>query len=114
LSFPASLKEAKIITLSKSDKDPKFTFDQLSVHYGQTFRETNLKKSPETYRQKKFSASRFGFRTSHRPAIHCIMLTDLVTLDFNNNMPTAAMFLDMRKAFDTSWHCGLIYKSSEL
>jgi hypothetical protein len=27
-----------------------------------------------------------------------------VTLNFNNDMSTAAVFLDIEKAFDTTWH----------
>jgi hypothetical protein len=43
-------------------------------------------------------------------------LTDHVTLNFNNNtsMSTAAVFLDIEKAFDTAWHSGLLYKLSKL
>jgi hypothetical protein len=37
-------------------------------------------------------------------------LTELVTLNFNNNMPTDAVFLDTGKAFDKTWHLGLLYK----
>jgi hypothetical protein len=33
-----------------------------------------------------------------------------MTLNFNNNMSTAAVFLDIEKAFDTTWHNGLLYK----
>jgi hypothetical protein len=33
--------------------------------------------------------------------------TDHVTLNFNNNISTAAVFLDIEKAFDTAWHLGL-------
>jgi hypothetical protein len=41
-------------------------------------------------------------------------LTDHVTLNFDNKMSTAAVFLDIEKAFDTTWHPGLIYKLSKL
>jgi retron-type reverse transcriptase len=41
-------------------------------------------------------------------------LTDHVTLNFNNNMSTAAVFLDIEKAFDTTWHSGLLYKLSNM
>jgi hypothetical protein len=41
-------------------------------------------------------------------------LTDYFSLTFNNNMSTAAVFLDIEKAFDTTWHYGLLYKLSEL
>jgi hypothetical protein len=41
-------------------------------------------------------------------------LTDHVTLSFNNDIPTAAVFLDIEKSFDKIWHLGLLYKLSEL
>jgi hypothetical protein len=41
-------------------------------------------------------------------------LVDHVTLNFNNNMSTAAVFLDIEKALDTTWHPGLLYKLSNL
>jgi hypothetical protein len=41
-------------------------------------------------------------------------LVDHVTLNFNNKMSTAAVFLDIEKAFDTTWHTGLLYKLCKL
>jgi hypothetical protein len=41
-------------------------------------------------------------------------LTDHVTLNFNNNIFTAAVFLNIEKAFDTLWHPGLLYKLSTM
>jgi retron-type reverse transcriptase len=40
-------------------------------------------------------------------------LMDHVTLNFNK-LSTAAVFLDIEKAFDTTWHTGLLYKLSKL
>jgi hypothetical protein len=40
-------------------------------------------------------------------------LADHVTLNFNNNMSTAAVFLDIEKTFDTTWHSNLLYKLSQ-
>jgi hypothetical protein len=37
-----------------------------------------------------------------------------VTLNFDNNISTAAIFLDIGKAFDTKWHTDLLYKLSKL
>jgi hypothetical protein len=34
--------------------------------------------------------------------------------NFNNNMSTAAVFSDIEKALDATWHPGLLYKVSEL
>jgi hypothetical protein len=40
-------------------------------------------------------------------------LVDHVTLNFNNKMSMAAVFLDTEKTFDTTWHNGLLYKLSK-
>jgi hypothetical protein len=39
---------------------------------------------------------------------------DHVTLYCNNNMSKAAVFLDIKKASDTIWNLGLLYKLSKL
>jgi hypothetical protein len=41
-------------------------------------------------------------------------LTDSVSLNFNNNMSMVAVFLDIGKAFDKTWHLCLLYILSEL
>jgi hypothetical protein len=40
--------------------------------------------------------------------------TDHVTLNFNSIMSTAEVFLNIEKAFDTTWHLDLLYKLSNL
>jgi hypothetical protein len=39
-------------------------------------------------------------------------LTNHVTLNFNNDLYTVAVFLDIEKAFDTTWHTDLLYELS--
>jgi hypothetical protein len=41
-------------------------------------------------------------------------LINHVTLDFNNKMSTAVVFLNIGKAFKTIWHPCLLYKLSKL
>jgi hypothetical protein len=41
-------------------------------------------------------------------------LTDHITLNFNNKITTAAIFLDIGKAFHTLWHLGLLFKLSTI
>jgi hypothetical protein len=43
---------------------------------------------------------KFGFRADHSTALQCMRLADHITLNFNNNMSTAAVLLDIEKAFD--------------
>jgi hypothetical protein len=47
------------------------------------------------------NASLFGFREDHSTTLQCMRLEDHVTLNFNNNMSTPAVFSDIDKAFDT-------------
>jgi hypothetical protein len=56
----------------------------------------------------------FGLRAHHNTTLQCMRHTDHITLNFNNNMSTAAVFLDIEKAFHTTWHIGLLYKLPEL
>jgi hypothetical protein len=46
--------------------------------------------------------NQFGFRACHSTTLQCMRLTDHVILNFNNNLSTAVVFLDMEKAFDTT------------
>jgi hypothetical protein len=41
-------------------------------------------------------------------------LVDHVTLNFSSNMLMAAIFLDIEKDSDTTWHSGSLYKLSGL
>jgi hypothetical protein len=60
------------------------------------------------------NASQFCFRARHSMTLQCMRLTDQVTLNFNKNMSTAAVFLDIEINFDITWHLGLLYKLSKL
>jgi hypothetical protein len=40
-------------------------------------------------------------------------LTDHVTLNCNSNTFIAAVFLDIERVFDNTWHSGLLYKLSK-
>jgi hypothetical protein len=60
------------------------------------------------------NASQFGFRARHSTTLQCMRLKDQFTLNFNNKISTAAVFLDIEKAFDTTWHSGLLYNLSKL
>jgi hypothetical protein len=48
------------------------------------------------------NAGQFGFHARHSKTLQCMKLTDQVTLSSNSKMSTVAVFLDTRKAFDTT------------
>jgi hypothetical protein len=50
------------------------------------------------------NASQFGFHEHHSMTLQCMRLLDHVTINFNNKMTTAAVFLDIEKVFDPIWN----------
>jgi hypothetical protein len=108
-----------VIALPKPGKDPKLPqnlrpisllptmgklFEKLIVRIIQRHFEGNNMLNP----------CQFGFRARHSTTLQCMRLADHVTLNFSDDMSTAAVFLDIEKAFDTTWHHGLLYKLSDL
>jgi hypothetical protein len=117
--FPTSWKEAKVITLPKPGKNPKFPQNLRPISLlpttGKLFEKVVLKIVQRHIEERGLhNACQFGFRARHSTTLQCMRLTDHVTLNFNNNMSTAAVFLDIEKAFDTTWHTGLLYKLYKL
>ncbi|PNF22596.1 hypothetical protein B7P43_G12673 [Cryptotermes secundus] len=117
--FPNTWKEAKIITLPKPGKDPKFPQNLRPISLlsttGKLFEKVILKFLRKHIEERDLlNASQFGFRARHSTTLQCMRLADHVTLNFNNKMSTAAVFLDIEKAFDTTWHSGLLFKLSKL
>jgi hypothetical protein len=113
--FPSPWKLAKIITLPKLGKDPKFPQNlspiSLFLTTGKLF-DKRIQKIFQRYTDDRnlLNASQFGFRACHKTTLQCMRLTDHMTLNFKNSLATAAVFLDIEKAFDTTWHLGLLYK----
>jgi hypothetical protein len=117
--FSESWKEAKLITLPKPGKDPKFPQNLRPISLLSTtvklFEKVILKIVQRHIDERDLLyASQFGFRARHSTTLQCMRLRDHVTLNVNNNMSTAAVFLDIEKAFDTTWHPGLLYTLSKM
>jgi hypothetical protein len=51
----------------------------------------------------------YGFKKGHSTT-HALTRIERITLGFNNNKATLALFLDIERAFDKVWITGLIYK----
>jgi hypothetical protein len=67
---------------------------------GKLFKKVIL-KIVQRYIQERglLNASQFGFHACHSTTLQWMRLMDHVTLNFNKNMSTAAVFLDTEKAF---------------
>jgi hypothetical protein len=117
--FPKSWKEAKVVALPKTGKHPKFLQNLLPISLlsstGNVFENVILESvQSQVGETNLLNASQFEFRARHSKTLQCMRLPDHVTLYFNNDMSTAAVFLDIGKAFDTTLQPGLLYKLPKL
>jgi hypothetical protein len=107
-----------VVALLKPGKDPKFPQNirpiSLLSSMGKVFKKVIIEIVQRHIGERNlFNASQFGFRARHSTTLQCMRLADHVTINFKNNMSTAAAFLDIEKAFDTIWQPGLLYKLSK-
>lgn len=115
--FPKPWKCATIITIPKSGKDLKTpsnyrpiallssmskVFERVILH------ELNLSIGA------KIREEQFAFRREHSTTLQLTKLTDELCNHANNKETTAAIFLDVEKAFDRVWHEGLVHKIHKL
>jgi hypothetical protein len=113
--FSKTLEGSKFITLPKPANDPKLPQNlcPISLLYttGKLFDKVVLKIFQRHIEERGLlNANQFVFHARHSTTHQCMRLTNHVTLIFNNNMSTAAVFSDIEKVFDTIWHAGLLYK----
>jgi hypothetical protein len=104
--FPTSWKEAKVVALPKPGENPKFPQNlhpiSLLSSTGKVFEKVILEIVKRHIEEKiLLNGSQFGFCARHSTTLQCIGLVDNVTLNFNNYMSTAVVFLDIEKAFLT-------------
>jgi hypothetical protein len=109
--------EAKVITLPKPSRDPKFPQNLCPISLLSTTEKQSEKvilKIYQTHTEERgqLNASQSGFCARHSTTLQCMRLMEHVTLNFNNKMYMAVVFLDIEKALDTTWHLGLLYRLS--
>jgi hypothetical protein len=96
--FPMPWKDEKIITLPKPENDSKLPQNLQLISLLSTTSKLFEKVILKIGKKGLVNAGQFGFYAHHSMALQCMRLTDHVTLSFNNNMSTAAIFLDIEKA----------------
>jgi hypothetical protein len=99
-----------VVALLTQGKDPNFPRNYFRLAYYPQW--ANFLKIIKRHIEGRnlLNASQFGFHECPSTTLQNMRLADHVTLNFSNKMSTAAVFLDIEKAFDTTWHHGLLYK----
>jgi hypothetical protein len=103
----------------KPGKDPKFPQNVRQISLlsttGKRFEKVILKIIKRHIKGRNLlNASQFGFHERHSTTLQCTRLVGHVALNFNNKMSMPVVFMDLEKAFDTTWHHALLCKLSKL
>jgi hypothetical protein len=98
--FQDSWNEAKIIAVPKPGKNTKFPQNLRPISLlsttGGLLAKLVLRIIHRHIKERKLlSTSQFGFRAHHSTTLESMRITDHVSLNFNNNISTAAVFLDI-------------------
>ena len=115
--FPLSWKKEQVITIPKPWKEPKFPQSlrpiSLFSSLGQIYNWVLLIRLVQFLVERKLVPEEefgvmAGFSTTQ------LLGLESTTEGFQTKQTTVAIFLDISKAYDTSWHTGLIYKLTEM
>lgn len=109
--FPSSWKTALIVMIPKPHKDHSLPINHRPISLLNTISKV-FEKILLTFLKKYIRPreEQHAFRHGHSTTTQLTKLIDDLVCNTNNNKHTAAIFLDMEKAFDRVWHDGLIHK----
>jgi hypothetical protein len=111
--FPLPWKKASVIAIPKPGKDPtkpvSYRPIALLSSLSKVF-ERIILQDLHTHLINKIRPEQFAFRCGHSTTLQLVNLVDKISSNLNNKTHTAAIFLDVEKAFDRVWHEGLIHK----
>jgi len=113
--FPINWKKAQVITIPKPGKDPKFPQNRRPISLlstlGKIYERVLLNRLMEFVEERKLiPEEQFGFMAGCSTTHQLLRLMESITEGFQTRQTTIAVFLDISKAYDTTWHTGLIYK----
>lgn len=109
--FPDLWKTGKVIVLPKPGKDRRFPASYRPI----TLLPTIAKLFERLLLRRLYPAleprpEQFGFRSQHSTTLQLTRVLHLLAEEHNFGRHTAAVFLDVEKAFDRVWHPGLLFK----
>lgn len=113
--FPASWKLAKVIVIPKPKKQHRYAVNHRPISLlsglSKLFERTLLSRLLKHISSRDMlQEEQFGFRPGLSTTLQLLRLTEFITRGFNEKRHSAAVFLDIEKAFDKVWHQGLLYK----
>lgn len=116
--FPTRWKQAKIVPIPKQGKDLKIASNYRPISLlstlGKTFERVLLKRiKPPLVEGNVIRPDQFAYQTKLSAEIQLLRISEYLAIEMNRNYYTAAIFLDVEKAFDKVWRDKLITKLEE-
>lgn len=117
--FPTKWKEATVLALPKPGKDHKNVTNYRPISLLSTMSKILEKMILNRIRtqlgiEDLLIEEQYGFRSKRDTVKQLARVTYEIKNNFNMNRSTAAILLDIEKAFDTVWHANLIVKIDDL
>lgn len=116
--FPTKWKSADVVVLPKPNASPTFPQNYRPISLlpclGKICERVVLTRLQRSVRDLDLIPNeQFGFRAEHSTVHQVLRLVEHIAEGFNRRESTAAVFLDVSKAFDKVWHEGLLSKMLE-
>ncbi|GBN54312.1 RNA-directed DNA polymerase from mobile element jockey [Araneus ventricosus] len=113
--FPNAWKTAVVVPILKLGKDPTIPENYRPISLLSTLSKITEnfildKLNEHLIGNKILCPKQFGFRKSLMTNHQLLRVVEYITKDFDRGECTAAVFLDIQKAFDRVWKQGLIHK----
>ena len=111
--FPDSWKKASVVMIPKPLKDPKSPSNHRPISLLNSLSkifERLLLTRLNVFTAPLIRPEQFGFRHHHSTTLQLVNVLDNIISAKNLRKKTAAVLLDVQKAFDKVWHPGLIFK----
>lgn len=117
--FPSAWKLGKVIALPKPNKNIKDVKSYRPITLlsciGKIF-ERVIQSQINDFLSKNdiLINQQFGIRPGHSTTKQILRLSEEISFDFNRDLTSGMVMLDIEKAFDSVWHDGLLFKLIQL
>lgn len=117
--FPDTWKRANVIAIPKPGglRESPTDFRPLSLlsNFGKIFERVILLFLRNFLDEREvIIREQFSFRGGHSTTLQLLRVAEFVSLEINKRREVAMVLLDLKKAFDSVWHAGLLYKLASI
>ena len=114
--MPVAWRSANVMPLLKdatADRSSPTNFRPISLtSILIRFFERRCPSPPSPAARRQLASQQAGFRSNHSTYTHLHRLQHVIASAFRRHQHRSVIFLDVAKAFDSTWHAGILYKLS--